>query len=174
MEGNQPKIGKFSLNYGVLLGIISIVFSVMLFLQKMHYERSMAINIIGFVILFGVVLFGVSKFKNANEGYLNLSQALKLGTGIAVVGGLFGLVYYALLTNDIIEPGFMEKATEIAKEQAFNDNPNLTEEQWDQGVEMQKKFAWMAYPIIIIFNAILGLVSGLVSGLIMKKKRPEY
>jgi len=173
MEGNQPKIGKFSLNYGTLLGIISVVFSLMLYFQKMHYERNTAINVIGFVILFAVVAFGINKFKAANEGFLSIGQALKLGTGIALVAGVIGLIYFALLSN-VIEPDFMDKASEVAKVKAFADNPRLTQEQWDQGMEMQKKFAWMTYPIILIFNAILGLVAGLIAGLIMKKNKPEY
>jgi len=173
MEENQPKTRKFSLNYGLVLGGIGVIFGIMLFSQDMHYERTTAINIISFVILFGVVFFGISQFKKANEGYLTLSQGLKLGTGIAVVGGIVGLIYYAILSG-VIEPDFLEKASEIAKVKAFETNPNLTEEQWDQGVKMQKKFAWMFYPIGIIINAILGLVAGLISGLILKKAKPAY
>ena len=37
MEEQQPKTGKFALNYGLLLGLVSIVFGVMLYTQKMHY-----------------------------------------------------------------------------------------------------------------------------------------
>jgi len=174
MEETKPKIGKFSLNYGLLLGLISLVFSLMLFFQKMHYEQSTATTIIGIVILLGVVGFGINQYKKANGGLLKLGEALKLGTGIAVVGGLVGLIYYTLLSNGILEPDFVEKATEIAKAKAFANNPKLTQEQWDQGIEMQEKFKWLAYPIIIIFNAILGFIAGLIFGLIMKKEEATY
>lgn len=170
----MPKTRKYAIRFGIIAGVISLIFSLMLFFQKMHYEQSTATTIIGIAILFGVIAFGIIQYKKDNEGFLKLSQALKLGTGIAVVAGLIGLIYFALLSNDIIEPGYVEKATELAKNKAFADNPRMTQEQWDQGMEMQEKFKWMAYPIIIIFNAILGFVGGLIFGLIFKKDKPAY
>ncbi len=174
MEGKQLKIGKYAIRYGVITGVIGIVFSLMLFFQGMHYEQSTAVTVIGIAILFAVIAFGINQFKKDNEGYLKLGQALKLGTGIAVVGAILSLVYYFLLSNDILEPGWTEKATEIAKAKAFADNPSLTQEQWDQGMAMQENFKFLAYPFILIFNAILGLVGGLIFGLIMKKDSPSY
>ena len=173
MEGKQLKIGKYAIRYGVITGVIGIVFSLMLFFQGMHYEQSTAVTVIGIAILFAVIAFGINQFKKDNEGYLKLGQALKLGTGIAVVGAILSLVYYFLLSNDILEPGWTEKATEIAKAKAFADNPSLTQEQWDQGMAMQENFKFLAYPFILIFNAILGLVGGLIFGLIMKKDSPS-
>ena len=57
---------------------------------------------------------------------------------------------------------------------AMAQNPNMTEEQWEQGVEMQKSFAWIQYPVLLIMNAVLGLILGLICGLILKKSQPEY
>ena len=174
MEGKQLKIGKYAVRWGIISGVIGIVFSVMLFFQGMHYEQSTATTVIGISILFAVIAFGINQFKKDNDGFLKLGQALKLGTGIAVVSGILGLVYYFLLTNDILEAGYMEKAMELAKNKAFADNPSMTQEQWDQGMEMQENFKFLAYPFILIFNAILGLVAGLIFGLIMKKEPSTY
>ena len=174
MEGNQPKIGKYALKFGVISGLIGIVFSLMLYFQKMHYEQTTATMLIGTAILFGVIAVGVNQYKKDNEGFLKLGQALKLGTGIALIGGIIGLIYYFLLTNNIIEAGYMEKAMELAKNKAFEQNPNMTQEQWDQGMAMQSKLQWLAYPFGLIINAILGLVGGLITGLIMKKDRSQY
>jgi len=174
MEGNQLKIGKYAIRWGVISGVIGMVFSLMLFFQGMHYEQSTATTVIGISILFAVVAFGINQFKKDNNGFLKLGQAIKLGTGIALVSGVVGLIYYFLLTNDIIEAGYMEKAMELAKNKAFADNPSMTQEQWDQGMEMQDKFKFLAYPFILIFNAILGLIAGLIFGLIMKKEESTY
>ncbi|WP_350292142.1 DUF4199 domain-containing protein [uncultured Croceitalea sp.] len=174
MEENKLKSRKYALKFGVVAGAISLVFSLMLFFQEMHYEQNTVATIVGISILFAVIAFGINQYKKDNEGFLKLGQAIKLGTGIALVAGLIGLVYYGLLSNDIIEPGFTEKAVAIAKEKTFADNPNLTQEQWDQGLEMQNKFKFLAYPLILIFNAILGLIAGLIFGLIMKKDKSTY
>ncbi len=174
MEENQLKIGQYAMKFGLIAGGVSLIFSLMLFFQDMHYEQNTVATIIGIAIAFAIIALGINQFKKDNDGYLKLGQALKIGTGIAVVGGIIGLIYYGLLSNDILEPGYMEKATAIAKEKTFAENPNLTQEQWDQGMEMQNKFKFIAYPVILIFNAIIGLVAGLILGLIMKKDKPAY
>lgn len=172
MEENQPKIGKFSWTFGLILGLASVAFSFILYTMEMHYEQGWSVRIIGMLMIIAAIVMAVIQFKKANSGFLKLSDALKLGAGIGLVGGILSLAFYALLTN-VIEPDFMDKAMEIAKVKTFEENPKITEEQWQQGVEMQKKFAWLAYPIGILFNVVIGLIIGLVAGLIMKKQNPS-
>src|SRR6056297_1025391 len=173
MEQQQPKTGKFALNYGLLLGIISVVFAVMLYTQKMHYETSTAVIVISIVILAAITFVAVNAFKKANDGYLTITEALKVAVGVALIGAIITLIYQFVLTN-FIEPDFMDKAMELAKPKAMEQNPNMTEEQWEQGVEMQKSFAWIQYPVILIMNCVIGLVLGLITGLILKKSKAEY
>ncbi len=173
MENTQPKTGKYALNYGLLLGGVGVVFNLMLFSMDLHYERGFAIQAVGIVIAIAAIVLGIYQFKKANQGFLTISEALKLGAGIALIGGIIGIIYFFVLSN-FMEPGFMDKMYEIGKQQAMETNPQLTEEQIDQGIEMQKKFAWLAYPVILIINIVIGLVVGLVTGLIMKKSKPAY
>lgn len=173
MEEQQVKTGKFALNYGALLGIISVVFGVMLYTQKMHYETSTAVIVISILIMAAIVFLAVNAFKKANGGFLKISDALKVAVGLALVGTIISLLYQYVLTH-FIEPDFMDKAMEIAKPKAMANNPNMTEEQWQQGVEMQKSFAWIQYPVVLIMNSVIGLVLGLITGLILKKSQPEY
>ena len=77
MEEQQPKTGKFALNYGLLLGAVFIVFGVMLYTQKMHYETSTAIIVISIVLMAAAIFVAVNAFKKANGGYLTISEALK-------------------------------------------------------------------------------------------------
>lgn len=173
MEEQQPKTGKFALNYGLILGVVSIVFSIMLYTQGMHYEMSTPIMIISILLTLVVILLGVMAFKKANGGYLTLGEALKVAVGIALISTILSLVYQFVLIN-FIEPDFMDKAMEMAKVKAMADNPNITEEQWQQGAEMQKKLGWLRYPIGLIMGCLIGLVIGLITGLILKKSKPEY
>ncbi|WP_318308991.1 DUF4199 domain-containing protein [Flagellimonas crocea] len=173
MEEQTPKTGKFALNYGLLLGLISVVFGVMLYTQKMHYETSTAVIVISIVILAAITFFAVNAYKKANGGYLTISEALKVAVGIALIGAVISLLYQFVLTN-FIEPDYMDKVMEIAKPKAMAQNPNMTEEQWEQGVEMQKSFAWIQYPVLLIMNCVIGLVIGLITGLILKKSKADY
>lgn len=173
MEENQPKTGKIALMFGLLTGGVGIIFAIMLFTMEMQYERGVAVQGVQIAILAAGIILAVAQFKKTNSGYLNISQALKVGAGVALIAGIAGLLWFFVFSN-LIEPDFMDKSMELAKVKTFEDNPKMTEEQWKQGVEMQKKFAWITYPVILIFNIIIGLIVGLVSGLVMKKQNPAY
>lgn len=161
------------MTYGSLFGLAGIAFNVILFSMDMHYEQGWDVRIIGILLMVAAIVWGTLEFKKANAGYLKIVDALKLGVGIGLIGAFFSLIWYALLTN-VIEPDYMDKAMEIAKAKTFEENPDITEEQWAQGVEMQKSFAWVFYPIAIIINMLIGLVIGLITGLILKKQKPAY
>jgi hypothetical protein len=173
MEENQPKIGKFSLNYGLITGLIGIAFGIILFTMDLHYERGFAVQGIQIAILVAGIIFGISQFKKANTGFLSVGQAVKLGAGVALIAGILGLLYFFVFSN-FIEPDFMDNMYELGKQQALEDNPQLTSEQIDQSIEMQKKLAWITYPVILIFNILIGLIVGWIGGLIMKKAKPAY
>lgn len=173
MEENQPKTGKIALMFGLLTGGVGIIFAIMLFTMEMQYERGVAVQGVQIAILAAGIILAVAQFKKTNSGYLNISQALKVGAGVALIAGILGLLWFFVFSN-LIEPDFMDKSMELAKVKTFEDNPKMTEEQWKQGVEMQKKFAWITYPVILILNIIIGLIVGLVSGLVMKKQNPAY
>ena len=173
MEENQLQIGKFAWTFGLILGLANIIFSLMLYSVDMHYEQSWAVRLIGTVMMIAAIVFATMQYKKANSGFLTLSDALKLGTAIGLISGILALAFYWLLSN-VIEPDFMDKAMEIAKVSAVEANPKMTDEQWAQGVEMQKKFAWVVYPIGIIINVVIGLIIGLVTGLVMKRQKDAY
>ncbi|RKN81623.1 DUF4199 domain-containing protein [Ulvibacterium marinum] len=173
MEENQPKTGKFSLNYGLITGAVGILFALILFSMDMHYERGFSVQGVQIAILAAGILLAISQFKKASAGYLSLSEALKLGAGVALIAGLLGLLYFFLFSN-FIEPDFMDNTYELGKQKALQDNPELTEEQIDQGIEFQKSLAWITYPIILVMNIVIGLIVGLIGGLIMKKQKPAY
>ena len=173
MEENQPKTGKYALNLGVLTGATGVIFGIMLFSMDMHYEQSAPIQITQTIILIVGIVIGIVLFKKANKSFLTLSQALKVGAGVALIAGIIGLIWFFILSN-VIEPDYMDKAYEIGKVSAMEQNPKLTEEQIDQGIAMQKEFAWVFYPIGLIINIVIGLVTGLIAGLVMKKEESVY
>ncbi|MGB5271086.1 MAG: DUF4199 domain-containing protein, partial [Eudoraea sp.] len=88
MEENQPKTGKFSLNYGLILGAIGVIFGIMLYSMDAHYSQDPSNTVISILIMVGVIIWGIINFRKANEGFLTLSEALKLGAGIALVAGI--------------------------------------------------------------------------------------
>ena len=173
MEETQANTGKIALTYGLILGSAGIVFGLMLFSMDMQYERGWAVQGVQMVLIIAAISLGVYQFKKANDGFLSISEALKVGTGIALIAAILGLLYFFILSN-FLDPNYAQTTAEMTREQMLESNPKLTEEEISKGLEMQEKFAWIAYPVILIINVITGLVVGLIVGLILKKQKPAY
>lgn len=173
MENTQPKTGKFALNYGIILGAINVVFSLMLYSMDLEYDQGIAKTIVSILILLGVIILAIVQFKKANNGTLILSQALKVGIGTALVGAIISIIYLLIYFN-FIDPQFMEKSAEITKATMMEKNPELSQEQIDNMLAMQKKFFWLTYPTIIVFNLFVGFIVSLITGLAIKKSPSEY
>jgi hypothetical protein len=173
MEEQDLKSRKHILNYGALAGLVGVVFGIMLYTQGLHYEQGFGVQAVQFGILAVFVVIGIIQYKKANEGYLKIGQAIKIGAGIGALSAVIGIVWYLVMSN-VIEPDYMDKVMEIAKVNAFDANPKLTQEQWEQGVEFQKKFFPIFLAFGVVISALFGLVVGLITGAIVKKTRSSY
>ena len=174
MENQTPSIKTTIINYSLILSAISIAFNLMLYFLDMHYQQSQMTGIVGIVIMIGVLIYSFIDHKKLNEGYLSLSEALKIGLGISALAGLIGVAYTFVLT-EFLDPNMMEKALDFQLEKMRIDNPEMTQDQLDGIRSMQEKFSG---PLIrsafqIIGSLFIGFIISLIGGLIVKKSRPE-
>lgn len=169
MEQNQPKIGKFSLNYGLILGGISVVFGLMLYSMDAHTSQDTSNTIISIVIAVAIIMLALFNFRKANEGYLSLGQAIKLSIMIALISGVIWIVYMLVLVN-FLDTNFIATIAENQKAAAEAEG-TFTAAQIEQQYEGTLNYFWISYPFILIFNVIMGLIIGLIGGLILKKSR---
>ncbi|WP_310994136.1 DUF4199 domain-containing protein [Aequorivita marina] len=174
MENQQVSLKKIALNYGVLLALLSIVLQVISYVLDAHIDRPLWLTLAQLVISIGVIVYGIKAFKSGNAGYLTLGQALKTGVAISLVAGLIAVVFNYIFMN-YIDPDFIEKTMEFSREQMIQDNPNLTQEQVDNAMDISAKFM---SPLImsafaIISTLFFGFIISLVSGLIMKRNPPQ-
>lgn len=174
MEEKNITTGAFALRYGLIYGGIAVAFSLMLFFMDMHYQNDSMQGIVSMVIMAGTLLAGMIAFRKANDGFISLGEALKVGVGASLIGALLGVVYHFILTYGL-DPEATEKSLDYAIQKMKQDNPEISQEILDQTREMQSKFSspWIVTPIIIIFNLFLGFIISLIGGLIVKRSRPE-
>ena len=168
MEDQQPKIGKFSLNYGLILGGLGAAFSLMLFSMDAHVGGDSSVQqIVGIVLMIAITFWGIISFRKANGGLLSIGQGLKLGTGIALVAAIISVIYLYLMAN-VLDPDFITKTAEASRA-ALEARGDVPQEMIQQQYQNTIDYFWFAYPFILIINIILGLIIGLVGGLIFKK-----
>ena len=171
--GDQKSILKSTIiQYGLIYGGLAVVFSIMLFIMDMHYQGGSLQNWTGFIIMIGSITFAQIAYRKLNDGYLNLSEAIKIGLGVTLIGILIALVY-GWFQATILDPNQIEKATEFAINQAIDQNPEMT----DEMVAMTREWIeWGSSPVIssafaLGFGLLFGLIVSLITGLIFKKSK---
>ena len=175
MKNQKDAIKKIAFNYGIIWGLLSIVLSVIAYVTDNHIERPMWLTIAGLAIMVGIIVYGLKAFKSENEGYLSVSESLKVGLAISLIAAIIGAIYnYIFIT--VIEPEYVIQMLEFSSEQMVIQNPDMTQEQIDMAIGITEK---MMTPTImtamgIIIPLFLGFITSLIAGLIMKVNRPEH
>jgi preprotein translocase subunit YajC len=173
MENQQVTAKKFVLNYGILLGIVSVIYGVFMYVTNVYLDPSIIYGIISFLILIVLITLAIKAFKTENNGFLSLSEALKVGIGAAVIGGIIAAVWSFALTT-YIEPDYTNQIMEVQREKMIETQPEMTETQIDTAIGMSSKLSSppIAFAISLIGSLFFGLVISLIVGLIMKNKNP--
>lgn len=174
MDTQQASVKKIALNYGVLLALLSIVLQVISYVLDAHIDRPWWLSVLQLLISVSVIVYGIKSFKTGNAGFLTLGQALKTGVAISLVAGIIAVIFNYIFMN-FIDPDFIEKTMEFSREQMITDNPNLSQEQLDNAMEISAKFMspWIMSAFAIIATLFFGFIISLVSGLIMRKNPPQ-
>jgi len=175
MEENQPKTGKVALKYGVILGIVGIVFSLMLYFQDLHYQidikRFLFMLIFSLIVIAIGAILGLREFKKLNSGFISFGQGLKIGVGMAVISGIIGIAF-GIILSEIIDPEMNEKTATFME--SWMSEMNAPEEQIQQETEKVRNPNYFRnIGTGLLFNIIFGFIGTLIPALVMKNKRPE-
>ncbi|MCF6224287.1 MAG: DUF4199 domain-containing protein [Flavobacteriaceae bacterium] len=170
MENQQTPTKKIILNYGGILGIVSVLISVVIYALGMQYDQDWKTGSLGLIAMAVIIFLGIKKFREFNEDNLSIGEALKTGIGIALIGGIISVVYSFIFMN-YIEPDFMTNTMAKAEIEMIENFPQLTDEQIEKQIEMMKNFSTPAITsaIALVASLFFGFIFALISGLILKK-----
>lgn len=175
METKKGSVKKVAMQYGLILGIVSILLSVIVYVMGQAYEQPWWQSLLSFALMLGCIVYAIKAFRGENGGFLSLGEALKVGLAVALIAGIIGMIFnYIFIT--VIEPDFALNILDKARENMLEQNPNMTEEQMEFGMSMAEK---MTSPIVMSAMAIIGslffgFIISLIAGLIMKVNKPEH
>jgi len=171
---NKISTKQIAINFGLLLSAYNIFTGLLLVSLNLHYQNNSTIGLINLGVIIGVIIYGIYHFKKLNDGYIKISEALKTGIGISLVSGTVSAVYSIILVY-IIDPDFIEKTLEFQKQIMLEKDKNLTLENANKMVDLQKKLAGplTTSGFIIIFNLFIGFIVSIVGGVIFNKSQIE-
>lgn len=169
-DSNKKAFQKLALTYGVILGLFSVLLSVIVYTMDSFIEKPMWSTIVITFVGFGITFYAIQQYRGQLGGYLNLGQAMKMGVAVAFIGGaIAALSNYVFITY--IEPGTVEEMLELARRQ-LEESGSVSDEQIEMSLEMSKKFMqpWLMTAMGIISSVFMGVIYALISGLILQKK----
>ncbi|MHB1146908.1 MAG: DUF4199 domain-containing protein [Lutibacter sp.] len=174
MENQEITPKQIMLNYGLLLGFASVLINVAVYSMGKTYDQHWSVGVIGIGVTVVIIVLGIKKIKELNNGFLSLSEALKTGLGIALISGIINVVYMLIFSN-FIEPEFFARMLEVNQQKMIETYPNFTDEQLEASTEMAKKMSgpMITSAITIVGSLFFGFIIALIGGLIMKKTDEE-
>ncbi len=178
MENQKNQTQMLILNYGLILGFASVLISVLIYALGLIYVMKILLMTLLISILISIILIilGIKKFKKLNNGFLSITEAIKIGLGIALISGLIS-VSYSIIFNTFLEPEY-EKNMILVSEQWAYEAFNIPDEQFEKmQEENQEKINnlevnnFKNFAKGISTSLIFGLVVSTIAGLIMKKSQ---
>ena len=138
MDLSTSTIKSTIISFGLLLGAISVNFQLMLYVLDMHYKNDSTAGIVSLIIMIGVISYSFIQFKKSNEGFISLSDSLKIGMGSSLVSAIVGIIYTQILIN-FIDPETLTKSLELSMETIRIQNPELPHVALETARSIQKK-----------------------------------
>ena len=173
METNAIPLTTTSvgLRYGLLTGLVSIIFSFILFVT--HADQS-PVRWLALGILVGAMVMAHNAFKQGNGGFMNYSQGLGIG---AIMGGVSGVLSTAfnLLYMTFIDPEYMGRIMETTRAK-MEEKGGMSDEQIDQAIKMVQKFSSGGWMVLfgVVGSVLFGFLIALVISAITKNSKPEF
>lgn len=177
-ELNIESLVEFSVKKGIILGIGSCIYLVLVYIIDYSYLAKLSSTFLVLLVLVLVVVIFGNQYRKANSGYLPFGQAFKLSFIILLVSTLIQLIFSMLLYH-VIDPDLPALITESVLanwENTFRslgmDQGQIDEQMRIMARDLPKQFqlvnqlknSW----IIILSSAFFALIAGAI----IKRNQP--
>jgi hypothetical protein len=171
MENQKDSLFKTSMNYGLITGLVIIVYSVILYFTGMYLNQTMGYLTI---LILAVCIFLCSKQyrDNTNNGAITFGQAFSLGILIGIFASIL-LGFFTFLEITFIDPTIIDKQLDLMQEKLLT--KGMTEDQVELAINMSKKWmtpGMMFLASILSFTLWSAIISLATSALLKKNKNP--
>ena len=162
-------LGKNALNYGLILGGISVVFSILLWV--MGQTTNKYLGYIGLLFTIGVMYYGTKEYRDKHlGGFMTYGKAFSSNFLIGMYSGIISTIFMFILYK-YLDPNLLVTIKETAIETAMQKNPSMSQEQ------LEGTLSFVMSPIFLTISALLGgtffaVILALLVSIFHKKELP--
>jgi hypothetical protein len=170
MEQKSSWLWKSSLTYGVYLGILLILLSVVYYVTGNSFASSA--QWVSYALMIAGVVYAQYGYRKVLGGSMSYGQALAVGVLTMLFASVLMSIYTYLL-YDIIDPSLQEQLRLMTEEQMVKQN--IPEEQMEMAVEMSSRFQkpWIMAISGVFMNTFIGLIISLITAIFTQKKSSD-
>jgi Protein of unknown function (DUF4199) len=168
---NQTTTTRTALKWGVILGIIFIIYSTGIMVSGQLGNKTF--SYLSFIILGGGIFFGMREFKTENLGFMSFGQGLGLGTLMSVISSMISGFYSTAYTK-FIDPTIPDQMIKIQISEM--EKRGMSDDQIEQALEMTQIFRnpGFSFIFVLFITVLTGFVLSLIITAIIKKDKPVF
>lgn len=170
MEENKS-VWKETFNYGIILGLISIGFSVLTYMFDLMFKPWLVLP--SLIISIAALFFLLRSYRDHyNNGIITFGRSLGAGVVMNIYAGLIAAIFVYVLYS-FIDPGLIDKQMAFAEQKMIA--KGVPESAIDGAMAIQAKFIkpWFTSLMTVVNSVFIGfLLSLIVSLFVMKKGNP--
>jgi Protein of unknown function (DUF4199) len=168
---NQTTTTRTALKWGVIIGIINILYSTAIMATGQIGNQSLGYAV---YLIIGVGIYlALNDFKKENSGFMTFGQGLGLGTMMSAILGLISS-FYSFAYMKFIDSSIPDQILKNAEREM--EKKGLPDDQIEQAMQYSKMFMSPGVMFVagVFFTVLLGFVLSLIIAAIMKKDKPVF
>lgn len=175
MKGKSIPIKKFILKHGIFLGFSIVLYSLVNYAIGNYTTKSVFHYSILLLITVISIITGLVSFKRENNNFISLIEAIKIGVGITVIGGLI-VTFWEIIVLKIIDPEIITQLEDNQIKKIAEKSKDFSQENIDRKIAITQTFTspWIMLITALIEDIIVGFFLSLIAGLIIRKKRDPF
>jgi hypothetical protein len=168
---NKSTFWKSAMIYGLYIGIILTLFSVILYVTGQSTNKSL--GYISFPLYIICIVFAQIHYRNSElNGEISYGQAVGFATAAMLFNGII-MALYTIILYSFIDPGLVDQMKAVQEEALLQ--RGMTEDQIEAAMSMSAKMftpGWMSI-MGLLGSVLMGTIISLVSSIFIKKQPGE-
>lgn len=153
---------------GLIIAALLVVYSIIV--QFMGLAQNQYLGLVQYALIIGGLIYFVTQWGKAHDYTLSFGNLFAYGFKATAVFTIINIVF--LIIFFLVFPEMKEKSFEMAREQ-MEKNPNVSEDQIEQGIDIARRFFWVGLiGGTMFFMILIGAIGSLI-GAAVTKKRPN-
>jgi len=173
MEEKKTSYGKLTLYYGLIVGGLLVLLSLILYISDVGRESYL--NSIQYLILLGGIIWGSKTYRDMYlDGNITYGKSFSVGFMIGLFASILSSIYIFLFFQ-YFDPGMMTEILNNTEQNLLKANPNISDADLEMALKYSAKFTT---PVMIavwsfLANVIVSVILSLIVAIFIKRENVQ-